>query len=138
MVKSIITVLISALIFIGGSICEQVCLNNSFQNFRERLIVVYEKTEDETITAYDVKSVQDLWIKNKKTLHVFISHNDIKELDMWISESLNYVKQKNYGEALDKIEVAIELTEQIPKGYLIRFETSFNSETVYIKFYTIA
>ncbi len=125
MVKSIITVLVSALIFIGGSICEQVYLNNSFQNFRERLIVVYEKTEDETITAYDVKSVQDLWIKNKKTLHVFISHNDIKELDMWISESLNYVKQKNYGEALDKIEVAIELTEQIPKGYLIRFENVF-------------
>ena len=90
MVKSIITVLVSALIFIGGSICEQVYLNNSFRNFRERLIVVYEKTEDETITAYDVKSVQDLWIKNKKTLHVFISHNDIKELDMWISESLNY------------------------------------------------
>ncbi len=125
MVKSIITVLVSALIFIGGSICEQVYLNNSFRNFRERLIVVYEKTEDETITAYDVKSVQDLWIKNKKTLHVFISHNDIKELDMWISESLNYVKQKNYGEALDKIEVAIELTEQIPKGYLIRFENIF-------------
>ncbi len=125
MVKSIITVLVSALIFIGGSICEQVYLNNSFQNFRQRLIVVYEKTEDETITAYDVKSVQDLWIKNKKTLHVFISHNDIKELDMWISESLNYVKQKNYGEALDKIEVAIELTEQIPKGYLIRFENVF-------------
>lgn len=125
MVKSIITVLVSALIFIGGSICEQVYLNNSFQNFRQRLIVVYEKTEDETITAYDVKSVQDLWIKNKKTLHVFISHNDIKELDMWISESLNYVKQKNYGEALDKIEVAIELTEQIPKGYLIRFENIF-------------
>ena len=81
MVKSIITVLVSALIFIGGSICEQVYLNNSFLNFRQRLIVVYEKTEDETITAYDVKSVQDLWIKNKKTLHVFISHNDIKELD---------------------------------------------------------
>ena len=117
MVKSIITVLVSALIFIGGSICEQVYLNNSFRNFRQRLIVVYEKTEDETITAYDVKSVQDLWIKNKKTLHVFISHNDIKEL--------NYVKQKNYGEALDKIEVAIELTEQIPKGYLIRFENIF-------------
>ena len=125
MVKSIITVLVSALIFIGGSICEQVYLHNSFRNFRQRLIVVYEKTEDETITAYDVKSVQDLWIKNKKTLHVFISHNDIKELDMWISESLNYVKQKNYGEALDKIEVAIELTEQIPKGYLIRFENVF-------------
>ena len=125
MVKSIITVLVSALIFIGGSICEQVYLNNSFRTFRQRLIVVYEKTEDETITAYDVKSVQDLWIKNKKTLHVFISHNDIKELDMWISESLNYVKQKNYGEALDKIEVAIELTEQIPKGYLIRFENVF-------------
>lgn len=125
MVKSIITVVAAALIFIGGSVCEQVYLNNSFGEFRQRLISIYEKTEDETVTADDVKAVQNLWIKDKKTLHVFVSHNDIKELDMWISESLSYVKQKNYGEALDKIEVAIELTEQIPKGYLIRFENIF-------------
>ena len=125
MVKSIITVLISALIFIGGGIYEQIYLSRTFGDFRGRLETVYEKTENETVTPADVKAVQDEWIKHQKSLHVFVSHNDIKEFDMWIAESLNYVKQKNYGEALDKLEVAIELTEQIPKGYLIRFENVF-------------
>lgn len=125
MVKSIITVLISALIFIGGGVYEQIYLSRTFGDFRGRLETVYEKTENETVTPADVKTVQDEWIKHKKSLHVFVSHNDIKEFDMWIAESLNYVKQKNYGEALDKLEVAIELTEQIPKGYLIRFENVF-------------
>lgn len=125
MVKSIITVLISALIFIGGGVYEQIYLSRTFGDFRGRLETVYEKTENKTVTPADVKAVQDEWIKHKKSLHVFVSHNDIKEFDMWIAESLNYVKQKNYGEALDKLEVAIELTEQIPKGYLIRFENVF-------------
>ena len=125
MVKSIVTLIIAALIFAVGGVYEQAYLKNTFSDFSEKLENVYEKTENETVTESDVKAVQDLWINYKKSLHVFISHNDIKEFDMWIAESLNYVKQKNYGEALDKLEVAIELSQQIPKGYLIKFENIF-------------
>lgn len=122
MVKSIVTLIIAALIFAAGGVYEQAYLKNTFSDFSEKLENVYEKTENETVTESDVKAVQDVWINYKKSLHVFISHNDIKEFDMWIAESLNYVKQKNYGEALDKLEVAIELSQQIPKGYMIKFE----------------
>lgn len=125
MVKSIVTLIIAALIFAAGGVYEQAYLKNTFSDFSEKLENVYEKTENETVTESDVKAVQDVWINYKKSLHVFISHNDIKEFDMWIAESLNYVKQKNYGEALDKLEVAIELSQQIPKGYLIKFENIF-------------
>lgn len=125
MVKSIVTLIIAALIFAAGGVYEQAYLKNTFSDFSEKLEKVYEKTENETVTESDVKAVQDVWINYKKSLHVFISHNDIKEFDMWIAESLNYVKQKNYGEALDKLEVAIELSQQIPKGYLIKFENIF-------------
>ena len=125
MVKSIVTLIIAALIFAAGGVYEQAYLKNTFSDFSEKLENVYEKTENETVTESDVKAVQDLWINYKKSLHVFISHNDIKEFDMWIAESLNYVKQKNYGEALDKLEVAIEISQQIPKGYLIKFENIF-------------
>lgn len=119
------TLIIAALIFAAGGVYEQAYLKNTFSDFSEKLEKVYEKTENETVTESDVKAVQDVWINYKKSLHVFISHNDIKEFDMWIAESLNYVKQKNYGEALDKLEVAIELSQQIPKGYMIKFENIF-------------
>lgn len=125
MVKSIVTLIIAALIFAAGGVYEQAYLKNTFSDFSKKLENVYEKTENETVTESDVKAVQDVWINYKKSLHVFISHNDIKEFDMWIAESLNYVKQKNYGEALDKLEVAIELSQQIPKGYMIKFENIF-------------
>lgn len=125
MVKSIVTLIIATLIFAAGGVYEQAYLKNTFSDFSEKLENVYEKTENETVTESDVKAVQDVWINYKKSLHVFISHNDIKEFDMWIAESLNYVKQKNYGEALDKLEVAIELSQQIPKGYMIKFENIF-------------
>lgn len=125
MVRSLISIIISVCILIVGGIYEQLYLRNTFNNFRSELEIIYDKTEKEIVTETDVSVIQNKWSELKKSLHVFVSHNDIKEFDMWIAESVSYVKQKNYGEALDKLEVAIELTEQIPKGYLIRFENIF-------------
>lgn len=125
MVKSLISVLVSALIFTGGAICEQIYLNRTFTDFENRLEVIYDKTERKTITEDDVVAVVNKWHKNKRSLHVFLSHNDIKEFDLWLAETLSYVKQKNYGEAADKIEVTLELVRQIPYGYRIRFENIF-------------
>ena len=87
--------------------------------------MIYDKTEQKTVTEDDVSALIDKWHDNKRELHVFLSHNDIKEFDLWLAETLSYVKQKNYGEAIDKIEVAIELVKQVPKGYRIKFENIF-------------
>ena len=125
MVRSLLSATIALLILAGAAIGEQIYLNKTFKELDARLTSIYEKIENETITNDDVTAVQSVWHERKKTLHVFLSHNDVKEFDLWIAETVSYVKQKNYGEALDKVEVAIELTRQIPKGYLIRFENIF-------------
>ncbi len=125
MVRSLISVLVAALILTGGAIYEQLYVNKTFSDFESRLELIYDKTKRETVTEDDVSAVIDKWHKNKRELHVFLSHNDIKEFDLWLAETLSYVKQKNYGEAIDKIEVTLELVRQIPKGYRIRFENIF-------------
>lgn len=125
MVRSLISVLVAALILTCGAIYEQFYIDRTFADFESRLELIYEKTELETVTEDDVSAVIDKWHDNKRKLHVFLSHNDIKEFDLWLAETLSYVKQKNYGEAIDKIEVTIELVKQVPKGYRIKFENIF-------------
>lgn len=122
MVRSIISIIVSLTILALSGVYEQSYLKNNFNDLRFTLENTYEKAKNETITDDDAIIVQNKWRKLKKSLHIFVPHNDVKELDMWIAESVSYVKQKNYGEAIDKIEVAIELTTQIPNGYLLKIE----------------
>ena len=120
MVKAFITTIVGVAIIVGASIFENAYIEKTFSNFNSAVFEVYQKTENETATKEDVLAVQNLWIKNKKTLHVFIPHNDIKEFDLWISEAVSLVEKKMWEDALSKLEVVIEMTEQIPKTYTHR------------------
>ena len=122
MVKAIISTIIATILVIGLSIIEQNYLNKTFSEFSEILKCVQEKTEEETSVKEDVLSIQNFWIEKKKTLHVFIPHNDIKEIDLWIAEAVSLVENDNFLDALSKLEVVIELTQQIPKTYKFKLE----------------
>ena len=122
MVKAFYTALIALLIVVGASYFEQRYIKNTFEELTSIASVVQEKTEDKTAVKDDVLSLQDFWIEKKRTLHVFIPHNDIKEVDLWISEAVTLVENKMWEDALSKLEVVIEKAEQIPKTYLLRVE----------------
>jgi hypothetical protein len=55
-------------------------------------------------------------------LHVFIPHTEIKEVDLWLSESVTLVQNKKWEDALSKVEVLRELAEQIPKTFTLKIE----------------
>lgn len=122
MVKSLISIIIALLITISLSILEQTYVNKSFKEFKEIMVIVYEKVESDTATKDDVLSAQKYWIAKKEKLHVFIPHNDIKEIDLWLAESTTLVENNKKEDALSKIDVVIELIEQIPKIYSFRIE----------------
>ncbi len=122
MVKSIISVVIaSALIAIGG-IYENFSLRKTFDEMISCVDEISVKLVEGDAVTDDITSLQKLWLTNKKSLHAYIPHTEIKELDLWISECVAYVKLDKYDEALSKLEVVKELCEQIPKTFLIRFE----------------
>ena len=87
-----------------------------------KLVEVYKKTENQTAVKDDILSAQELWLENKKHLQMFIPHNEIKEIELWIAESTTLVENKKYDDALSKIDVVIELIEQIPKTFSLRIE----------------
>lgn len=122
MVKALITALASLLIIIGASFFEQSYLSSAFDEFECAVSATYEKTENHTAVKDDVLSVQNLWVEKKKTLHIFIPHNDIREIDLWVSEAVTLVENKKWEDALSKLEVVLEMIEQIPKTYALKVE----------------
>ena len=125
MVKSVITVIVSALILAGAAIYEQIYVNSEFDRLFEQALIMQEKETNKTATPADAENVRNCWIKEKEKMHAFIPHNDIKELDMWLSEGIAFTKSGKYEEAYTKYVVIADLCKSIPKGYLIRFENVF-------------
>ena len=122
MVKSIYSIIIATVILIVGGIFEQVYLEKTFTELKENFTLAYQKIESGNASPNDADAINTNWLDKKKKLHFFISHNDIKEMDLWLSEAVAYLKLGKEDESISKLEVAITLAEQIPKNYLIRFE----------------
>ena len=125
MVKTIVSIAVVTCLLVIGSLYEINHVNNQFDDFKEVLTVLYDKIEDETATTDDVYAVQENWLNKKKSLHVFIPHTEIKEVDLWLSETVRLVHDQEWTDAISKVEVLIELSEQIPKTFSIRIENIF-------------
>ena len=122
MVKSIISMAVVSILLIIGSIYERNFIDRQFTELGQVLEVLYEKVDEQTATQDDVYAVQKNWLEKKKYLHIFIPHNEIKEIDLWLSESSTLVRDEEWNDAISKIEVLKELAEQIPKTFLVRWE----------------
>ncbi len=125
MVKTIISMLCAFVILIAGAIYECDFVNRQFVELHTVLEILYDKVDNHTATQDDVYAVQNNWIEKKKVLHVFIPHNEIKEIDLWLSESATLVRDKEWSDAISKIEVLKELAEQIPKTFRLSLENLF-------------
>ena len=122
MVKTFISILVVSLLLVVGSMYENNFIKTKFEDFNSVLTVLYDKIDSESATQDDVYAVQKNWLSKKKVLHIFIPHNEIKEIDLWLSESATLVRDKEWKDAISKIEVLIELSEQIPKTFALSLE----------------
>ena len=122
MVKSIISVIVASLILFFASLYEQNYINTTFKELKNSFVIIYNKIENDTAIKEDILSAQKLWISKKEKLHIFISHNEIKEVDLWIAETVTLVENGKKEDAVSKIDVVIELMEQIPKSFSFKIE----------------
>ena len=125
MVKTIITTLAVSLLLFFGVILESNYIKTEFNELHANFSTLYEKVEEESANKQDVLAVQQNWLKKKTRLHIFIPHNEIKEIDLWLSETVTLVEQEKWEDALSKIEVLKELTEQIPNTFKVTIENVF-------------
>ena len=125
MVRSLISVLCSLIILFGASAYENYYINKTFSTFTVYLKQTEKKLKKENETAEDTRALQTFWLEKKQKLHVFIPHNEIKEIDLWLAECVAFTEEKNFEEARTKITVLLELADQIPHTFLLRFENIF-------------
>ncbi len=125
MVKNILSVLVVLGILIAGAAFEQSYIQNEFGAFSAVVATLDEKIAAETATESDALAVQQNWLTHKSRMHVFIPHTEIKEIDLWLAETVSYVKSQNWEESRAKLVVLTELLEQIPRTFRFRLENLF-------------
>ena len=122
MVKSIISMIVVSLIILSACFFERIYVNNQFSEFSNMAEEVYYKVDEKTATEEDIKALQTSWLKKKKTLHIFVPHNDIKEIDLWVTEAITLVRDEKWEDALSKIEVIKELAEELPQYFILAID----------------
>lgn len=122
MVKSLVSTIIAICILVGGAIFEQSFVKRQFSEFEVAVETLKEKAENGNVNAEDMKALRENWLARKKYLHFFIPHNEIKELELWLSEAVSFSEYEDQKELVDKLEVLLSLSKEIPKTFLISFE----------------
>ena len=125
MVKTLVSMLCVGVLLFAGSIFEMKFIGRQFDEFHQVVCELYDKVDEQTALEDDVYATQENWLNKKKYLHAFIPHNEIKEIDLWLSESATLVRDEKWEDALSKIEVIKELCEQLPKTFKVSLANVF-------------
>lgn len=125
MVKTLISIVISAALLFVVSFVSINYVNTTFDLFESALLSLYDKTEAQTATYEDGTAVQRFWEEKKKTLHVWVPHTAIQEVDYQLYEAVGFLYVKDYKAALPKLEVVLGMCENIPHSYTLGVENIF-------------
>ena len=122
MVKTVVSVFITLALIIGISYYETWRVHGIFEDFKQILYTLKDKTENAEANYEDGRAVRSFWNEKKRSLHIWVTHTSIETVDYQLNEALGYLYEKKYDDALPKIEVLIEIANKIPLVYSIRPE----------------
>ena len=122
MVRTCISILLALAVILGLSLLEVYYVQEAFEDFRNVLTGLYEKIEGSEATHEDGIAVQQHWSHMKKNLHIWLPHGSIEGLDLHLSEALGYLYEGQFTDALPKIEVLIDMSENIPSAFKLSIE----------------
>lgn len=122
MIRTIISIVITLALLVGAAVYENLHVQASFALFSEAIVALYDKTEEESATYEDGTAVQALWEEQKRTLHIWIPHSSILEVDYQLYDAVGCLYVKDYKSAIPKLEVLMGMCENIPSSYSLRLE----------------
>jgi hypothetical protein len=125
MVKTVISVVLSFALIFGLSFYEVWYVRTTFDEFYKILNSLYQKTESHVATYEDGTAVRSFWEHEKRTLHVWLPHNILQEMDYHIDEAIGYLYNDDYANALAQLEVAREISLELPRSYSLGVQNIF-------------
>lgn len=123
--KTISGLLISFALLVGFSLYEIFYINTAMNRIRNAAIGLFQLTEEHRATHEDGNALRLIWENEKKTLHVWLPHTAIENVDYHLNEALGYLYQDNYEDALPKLEVIIDMSENIIRSIAVLPENIF-------------
>ena len=125
MIKTIVSIIISLGLILSVTIYEHKRVKTTFEDFGKVLTTLYEKTEAGEVTYEDGTSAEEFWENKKNTLHIWLPHTAILEIDYQLYEAVGYLYVRDYKSALPKIEILLGMCENIPQSYRFSIENIF-------------
>lgn len=125
MIKTIVSIFITLGIIFGVAFYEGIRVKTTFEDFGEILQVLYDKTDAGEVTHEDGRATEEFWESRKKTLHVWLPHTAIQEVDYQLYEAVGCLYVEDYDSALPKIEILLGMCENIPQSYRLSLENVF-------------
>jgi len=125
MIKTLASILITLALILGASFYEIYYVQNTFETFHGALRALKEKTELGTVNYSDGLALRSFWDEKKQTLHIWVPHTALSEIDYQLDEAIGFLYTEKYEDALPKIEVILGLSENVPHGYLISLGNIF-------------
>lgn len=122
MIKTIVSLLITIGLIFGVSYYENTRVRNTFSRFNEVLETLYDKTEAGEVTYEDGTAVEKFWENQKNTLHIWLPHTAIQEIDYQLYEAVGYLYVRDFDSAMPKIEILIGMCQNIPHSYRFSWE----------------
>ena len=119
MVRTIASIIISFAIIFGLSFYEVYYVRTTFKQFHDILDSLYQKTESYTATYEDGTAVRSFWEHEKHTLHIWLPHNMLQEVDYHLDEAIGYLHDDDYPNAIAQLEVIREIAKEIPISYTL-------------------
>ena len=125
MVRTMISAFITLALLLGVSFYEANYVQHKFQEFYTSLHSLKRKAELGTVSYTDGLSIRAFWDDHKITMHVWIPHTVLYEIDYQLDEAIGFIYAKDLESALPKIEVLLGLSENVPKGYTLTLGNIF-------------
>lgn len=122
MIRTVISACLTFLLIFVIGLYESNRVNTTFANFEKVLLVLYDKVEFGEATIEDGEAVESFWESQKNTLHIWLPHSAIQEVDYQLYEAVGYVYVRDFQSALPKLEVLLGMCENIPQSYRFSFE----------------
>lgn len=125
MIRTLASIFTTLALIFGICFYESNRVQTTFQDFNEVLLVLYDKTEAREVTYEDGTAAERFWENKKNTLHVWLPHSAILEIDYQLYEAVGCLYVRDYDSALPKLEILLGMCENIPQSYRFSLENIF-------------
>ena len=125
MIRTIVSIFVTLGLLLGVSFYEIHYVQTTFAHFENALRALKGKTEEGIASYEDGLVVRELWDTKKQTMHIWIPHTVLYEIDYQLDEAIGFLYIEDLQSALPKMEVLIGLSENVPDGYTFQIGNIF-------------